>query len=95
MDTEQEQDNKEEAAKLESQKVEEPAELKEAKNRIAEKVEKSQEEEGEGEEVVQGDSDDIEGIKNDLEEGLTAGEGGEGGGGGSSSLVVLVEARCC
>ena len=88
MDTEQEQDNKEEAAKLESQKVEEPAELKEAKNRIAEKVEKSQEEEGEGEEVVQGDSDDIEGIKNDLEEGLTAGEGGEGGGGGSSSAAA-------
>tara|TARA_B100002019_G_scaffold286333_1_gene296644 strand:- start:4050 stop:5426 length:1377 start_codon:yes stop_codon:yes gene_type:complete len=88
MDTEQEQDNKEEAAKLESQKVEEPAELKEAKNRIAEKVEKSQEEEGEEEEVVQGDSDDIEGIKNDLEEGLTAGEGGEGGGGGSSSAAA-------
>jgi len=88
MDTEQEQDNKEEAAKFDPQNTEEPAELKEAKNRIAEKVEKSQEEEGEEEEVVQGDSDDIEGIKNDLEEGLTAGEGGEGGGGGSSSAAA-------
>ena len=37
-------------------------------------------EEGEGEEVVQGDSDDIEGVKNDLEESLTADEGGAGGG---------------
>ena len=88
MDTEQEQDNKEEAAKFDPQNTEEPAELKEAKSRFAEKVEKSQEEEGEGEEVVQGDSDDIEGIKNDLEEGLTAGEGGEGGGGGSSSAAA-------
>ena len=88
MDTEQEQDNKEEAAKFDPQNTEEPAELKEAKSRFAEKVEESQEEEGEGEEVVQGDSDDIEGIKNDLEEGLTAGEGGEGGGGGSSSAAA-------
>ena len=84
MDTEQEQDNKEEAAKFDPQNTEEPAELKEAKSRFAEKVEESQKEEEE-EEVVQGDSDDIEGIKNDLEEGLTAGEGGDGGGGGSSS----------
>ena len=54
LDNEQEQDSKEEAAKLDSQNVEEPAELKEAKNRIAEKIEKSQEEVGEGEEIVQG-----------------------------------------
>ena len=44
-------------------------------------------EEGEGEEVVQGDSDDIEGVKNDLEESLTADEGG-GGGGGSSPAAA-------
>ena len=87
LDTEQEQDNKEEAAKFDPQNTEEPAELKEAKNRIAEKVEKSQEEE-EGEEVVQGDSDDIEGVKNDLEESLTADEGGAGGGGGSSPAAA-------
>jgi len=87
LDTEQEQDNKEEAAKFDPQNTEEPAELKEAKNRIAEKVEKSQEEE-EGEEVVQGDSDDIEGVKNDLEESLTADEGGTGGGGGSSPAAA-------
>ena len=85
LDNEQEQDSKEEAAKLDSQNMEEPAELKEAKNKFAEKIEKSQEEEGEGEEVVQGDSDDIEGVKNDLEESLTADEGGAGGGGSSSS----------
>lgn len=88
LDNEQEQDSKEEAAKLDSQNVEEPAELKEAKNRIAEKIEKSQEEEGEGEEIVQGDSDDIEGVKNDLEESLTADEGGAGGGGGSSPAAA-------
>ena len=87
LDNEQEQASKEEAAKFDSQKVEEPAELKEAKNRIAEKVEKSQEEE-EGEEVVQGDSDDIEGVKNDLEASLTADEGGAGGGGGSSPAAA-------
>ena len=52
------------------------------------KVEKSQEEEGEGEEVVQGDSDDIEGVKNDLEASLTADEGGTGGGGGSSPAAA-------
>ena len=88
LDNEQEQDSKEEAAKLDSQNVEEPAELKEAKNRIAEKIEKSQEKEGEGEEIVQGDSDDIEGVKNDLEESLTADEGGTGGGGGSSPAAA-------
>ena len=87
MDTEQEQDNKEEAAKFDPQNTEEPAELKEAKSKFAEKVEKSQEEEGEGEEVVQGDSDDIEGVKNDLESSLTADEGG-GGGGGSSPAAA-------
>ena len=88
LDNEQEQASKEEAAKFDSQKVEEPAELKEAKNKFAEKIEKSQEEEGEGEEVVQGDSDDIEGVKNDLEASLTADEGGAGGGGGSSPAAA-------
>ena len=88
LDNEQEQSSKEEAAKFDSQNVEEPAELKEAKNKFAEKVEKSQEEEGEGEEVVQGDSDDIEGVKNDLEASLTADEGGAGGGGGSSPAAA-------
>ena len=88
LDNEQEQASKEEAAKFDSQKVEEPAELKEAKNKFADKVEKSQEEEGEGEEVVQGDSDDIEGVKNDLEASLTADEGGGGGGGGSASAAA-------
>ena len=87
LDNEQEQSSKEEAAKFDSQNVEEPAELKEAKNKFAEKVEKSQEEEGEGEEVVQGDSDDIEGVKSDLEASLTADEGG-GGGGGSSPAAA-------
>ena len=88
LDNEQEQASKEEAAKFDSQKVEEPAELKEAKNKFADKVEKSQEEEGEGEEVVQGDSDDIEGVKNDFEASLTADEGGAGGGGGSSPAAA-------
>ena len=88
LDNEQEQASKEEAAKFDSQKVEEPAELKEAKNKFADKVEKSQEEEGEGEEVVQGDSDDIEGVKNDLEASLTADEGSAGGGGGSSPAAA-------
>ena len=50
---------------------------------------KQQEEEGEGEEVVEGDSDDIEGVKNDLEESLTADEGGTGGGGGKIKVVVV------
>ena len=88
LDNEQEQDSKEEAAKFDSQNMEEPAELKEAKNKFADKVEKSQEEEGEGEEIVQGDSDDIEGVKNDLEASLTADEGGAGGGGGSSPAAA-------
>ena len=88
LDNEQEQSSKEEAAKFDSQNVEEPAELKEAKNKFAEKVEKSQEEEGEGEEIIQGDSDDIEGVKNDLEASLTADEGGAGGGGGSSPAAA-------
>ena len=88
LDNEQEQSSKEEAAKFDSQKVEEPAELKEAKNKFADKVEKSQEEEGEGEAIVQGDSDDIEGVKNDLEASLTADEGGAGGGGGSSPAAA-------
>ena len=88
LDNEQEQASKEEAAKFDSQNMEEPAELKEAKNKFAEKIEKSQEEEGEGEEVVQGDSDDIEGVKNDLEASLTADEGGAGGGGGSSPAAA-------
>ena len=88
LDNEQEQASKEEAAKFDSQKVEEPAELKEAKNKFADNVEKSQEDEGEGEEVVQGDSDDIEGVKNDLEASLTADEGSAGGGGGSSPAAA-------
>ena len=88
LDNEQELDSKEEAAKFDSQNMEEPAELKEAKNKFADKVEKSQEEEGEGEEVVQGDSDDIEGVKNDLEASLTADEGSAGGGGGSSPAAA-------
>ena len=88
LDNEQEQDSKEEAAKFDSQNMEEPAELKEAKNKFAEKIEKSQEEEGEGEEIIQGDSDDIEGVKNDLEASLTADEGGAGGGGGSSPAAA-------
>ena len=88
LDNEQEQASKEEAAKFDSQKVEESAELKEAKNKFADKVEKSQEEEGEGEAIVQGDSDDIEGVKNDLEASLTADEGGAGGGGGSSPAAA-------
>ncbi len=87
LDNEQEQSSKEEAAKFDPQNMEEPAELKEAKNKFAEKVEKNQEEEGEGEEVVQGDSDDIEGVKSDLEASLTADEGG-GGGGGSSPAAA-------
>ena len=88
LDNEQEQDSKEEAAKFDSQNMEEPAELKEAKNKFAEKFEKSQEQEGEGEEIIQGDSDDIEGVKNDLEASLTADEGGAGGGGGSSPAAA-------
>ena len=41
-----------------------------------------------GEEIIQGDSDDIEGVKNDLEASLTADEGGAGGGGGSSPAAA-------
>ena len=89
MDTEQEQDNKEEAAKFDPQnRGQEPAELTQVKKELSDIADEQEVEEGEGEEVVQGDSDDIEGIKNDLEEGLTAGEGGEGGGGGSSSAAA-------
>ena len=85
MDTEQEQDNKEEAAKFDPQnRGQEPAELTQVKKELSDVADKQQEEEEE-EEVVQGDSDDIEGVKNDLEESLTADEGGAGGGGSSSS----------
>ena len=88
MDTEQEQDNKEEAAKFDPQnRGQEPAELTQVKKELSDVADKQQEEEEE-EEVVQGDSDDIEGVKNDLEESLTADEGGTGGGGGSSPAAA-------
>jgi len=87
MDTEQEQDNKEEAAKFDPQnRGQEPAELTQVKKELSDVADKQQEEEEE-EEVVQGDSDDIEGVKNDLESSLTADEGG-GGGGGSSPAAA-------
>ena len=87
MDTEQEQDNKEEAAKFDPQnRGQEPAELTQVKKELSDVADKQQEEEEE-EEVVQGDSDDIEGVRNDLESSLTADEGG-GGGGGSSPAAA-------
>ena len=85
LDNEQEKDNKEEAAKFDPQnRGQEPAELTQVKKELSDIADEQEGEEGEGEEVVQGDSDDIEGVKNDLEESLTADEGGAGGGGGSS-----------
>ena len=87
MDTEQEQDNKEEAAKFDPQnRGQEPAELTQVKKELSDVADKQQEEEEE-EEVVQGDSDDIEGVKNDLESSLTADEGGSGGGGSSPAAA--------
>ena len=89
LDNEQEKDNKEQAAKLDPQnRGQEPAELTQIKKELSDVADKQQEEEGEGEEVVEGDSDDIEGVKNDLEESLTADEGGTGGGGGSSPAAA-------
>ena len=87
LDNEQEKDNKEQAAKFDPQnRGQEPAELTQVKKELSDVADKQQEEEGE--EVVQGDSDDIEGVKNDLEASLTADEGGAGGGGGSSSAAA-------
>ena len=89
LDNEQEKDNKEQAAKFDPQnRGQEPAELTQVKKELSDVADKQQEEEGEGEEVVEGDSDDIEGVKNDLEESLTADEGGTGGGGGSSPAAA-------
>ena len=89
LDNEQEKDNKEQAAKFDPQnRGQEPAELTQVKKELSDIADKQQEEEGEGEEVVEGDSDDIEGVKNDLEASLTADEGGAGGGGGSSSAAA-------
>ena len=88
LDNEQEKDNKEQAAKFDPQnRGQEPAELTQVKKELSDVADKQQEEEGEGEEVVEGDSDDIEGVKNDLESSLTADEGG-GGGGGSSPAAA-------
>ena len=88
LDNEQEKDNKEEAAKFDPQnRGQEPAELTQVKKELSDIADEQEGEEGEGEEVVQGDSDDIEGVKNDLEESLTADEGG-GGGGGSSPAAA-------
>ena len=89
LDNEQEQDNKEEAAKFDPQnRGQEPAELTQVKKELSDIADEQEVEEGEGEEVVQGDSDDIEGVKNDLEESLTADEGGAGGGGGGSPAAA-------
>ena len=88
LDNEQEKDNKEEAAKFDPQnRGQEPAELTQVKKELSDIADEQEGEEGEGEEVVQGDSDDIEGVKNDLEASLTADEGG-GGGGGSSPAAA-------
>jgi len=88
LDNEQEKDNKEEAAKFDPQnRGQEPAELTQVKKELSDIADEQKEEEGEGEEVVQGDSDDIEGVKSDLESSLTADEGG-GGGGGSSPAAA-------
>ena len=89
LDNEQEKDNKEEAAKFDPQnRGQEPAELTQVKKELSDIADEQEGEEGEGEEVVQGDSDDIEGVKNDLEESLTADEGGADGGGGSSPAAA-------
>ena len=85
LDNEQEKDNKEEAAKFDPQnRGQAPAELTQVKKELSDIADEQEGEEGEGEEVVQVDSDDIEGVKNDLEASVTADEGGAGGGGGSS-----------
>lgn len=61
----------------------ESPELTDAKNELSEKIDETQEEEGE--EVVQGEAEDVEGVKGDLESFLTESESGSGGGGGSSA----------
>ena len=61
----------------------ESPELTDAKNELSEKIDETQEEEGE--EVVQGEAEDVEGVKGDLESFLTESEGGGGGEGGGSS----------
>ena len=61
----------------------ESPELTDAKNELSEKIDETQEEEGE--EVVQGEAEDVEGVKGDLESFLTEAEGGGGGEGGGSS----------
>ena len=61
----------------------ESPELTDAKNELSEKIDESQEEEGE--EVVQGEAEDVEGVQSDLESFLTESESGGGGGGGSSA----------
>ena len=61
----------------------ESSELTEVKKEFSDKLEENQEEEGE--EVVQGEADDVEGVQSDLESFLTESEGGGGGGGSSES----------
>ena len=61
----------------------ESSELTEVKKEFSDKLEENQEEEGE--EVVQGEADDVEGVQSDLESFLTEAEGGGGGEGGGSS----------
>ena len=61
----------------------ESPELTDAKNELSEKIDESQGEEGE--EVVQGEAEDVEGVQSDLESFLTESESGGGEGGGSSS----------
>ena len=61
----------------------ESPELTDAKNELSEKIDESQGEEGE--EVVQGEAEDVEGVQSDLESFLTEAEGGGGGEGGGSS----------
>ena len=62
----------------------EPSKLPELKKQISDKLEEGQEEEGE--EVVQGEAEDVEGVKGDLESFLTE---AEGGGGGELSLIHI------
>ena len=61
----------------------ESPELTEVKKEFSDKLEESQEEEGE--EVVQGEAEDVEGVQSDLESFLTESEGGGGEGGSSES----------
>ena len=61
----------------------ESSELTQVKKEFSDKIDESQEEE-EGEEVVQGEAEDVEGVRGDLESFLTESESGGGEGGGSS-----------